>query len=231
MSFLSNIFSLGTSNNPAPAPVAAPIPPALETVPANPPTPIAPTDTSPLAAFSNVWETAPAEKTPEGMFANLDPAKVMESAKKVNFTGGVTPEQMQAIVGGGEGAIKAFTESMNLVAQSVYAQSALATTKIVEQALGKAQASYDERIPGMVKKFSSSESILAANPLMTNPAIQPLVGALQEQLMRKNPNATSSEIQQQVSDYFAALGTTFAPKPAVPKNQQGRQEQDWSSFF
>jgi hypothetical protein len=191
-------------------------------------------DASPLAAFTDIWQT-PTNTDPnanQSIFANLDPAKVRESAAKVNFTGGVNPDQLKAIAAGGEGAVKAFQDVLNAVAQGVYAQSTLANVKIVEQALGKAQETYDARIPGMVKKLSSSESLVAENPLLANPAVQPLVGALQQQLIQKNPNATSAEIQRQISDYFSALGQSFAPKAATPANQRGgRKEDDWSLFL
>jgi len=188
---------------------------------------------SPLAAFQDIWQTPTTQEgTPQALFANLDPQKVMESARKVDFAKGISPEQLQAIAAGGEGAVKAFAESMNSLAQSVYAQSAIATTKIVEQALGKAQEQQDARLPGMFKKLSSTENLQAANPLLSNPAIQPLVGALQEQLVRKNPNATAGEIQQQVSDYFAALGTSFAPKaPAPAGGNRKAKDEDWSAFL
>jgi len=189
---------------------------------------------TPLAQFDKIWETAPNPngEAPASLFAGLDPAKVMESAKKVNFTQGITQEQLAAIAAGGESAIKAFQEGINNVAQTVYGQSAVATAKIVEQALNRAQEQYDAKLPTMVKKFSANESLLASNPLLSNPAIQPLVGALQEQLVRKNPNASSAEIQQQVTDYFSQLGTVFAPKPAEPKGSQAAKKvEDWSSFL
>ena len=202
-------------------------PPQQQSMPTVPATPLDP--------FKDVWQTA---KTPEGsetqgMFANLDPQKLMESARKVNFSGALTPENMQKIQAGGQEAITALTESLNSVAQTVYAQSALATTKIVEQALNKQKEQYAAELPGMVKRHSTSESLLSNNPLLQNPAIQPLVGALQEQLIRKNPNATGAEIQQQVMDYFAALGNTFAPKPAAPSASQKKaaEAEDWDKFF
>ena len=121
---------------------------------------------------------------------------------------------------------------MNSVAQTVFAQSALATTKIVEQALTKQQEQFDARLPTLVKKFSANENLPANNPLLSNPAIQPLVGALQEQLVRKNPNASAAEIQQQVNDYFTALGNTFAPKPtAAPNAGKVKDSEDWEKFL
>ena len=213
----------GTDNNGV-VPAGGQTPPVTQTT----------EEVSPLAQFADVWKTP---DTPPGesaaVFAGMDPTKVMESARRVDFSKAITEEQVSQIAQGGEGAVKAFTQAMNSVAQTVYGQSALATAKMVEQALGKAQEQYDAKIPGLVKKLNANESLAASNPMLQNPAVQPLVGALTEQLTRKNPNATSAEIQQQVTDYFAALGNSFAPTPkesATTKTVKGGQT-DWSNFL
>lgn len=198
-------------------------------VPTQPTEPVSPLDT-----FKDIWQT-PANSVPDSdgtMFGSVDPQKLMESATKVDFAKAISPEQMQAIAGGGEAAVKAFAESMNKVAQTVYAQSAFATTKIVDQALAKAQTSFDSRLPSLVKKLSVNESLQDNNPLLSNPALVPVVSALSEQFVRKNPNATSADIQSQINDFFAALGTSFAPKPVQSASSKAKTKQeDWSAFF
>lgn len=191
---------------------------------------------SPFDGFKDLWSTptTPTEgNTP--MFAGVTPETLMASAGKVDFAKAVTPEQMQAIAAGGQGAVEAFAQSMNKIAQTVYAQSAFATTKIVDQAMARQQDQFAKQLPSMVKKFSVNENLQDQNPLLSNPALTPLVSALSDQLVRKNPNATSSEIQQQVNDYFSALGITFAPKPpetaASKAAQKAAAAEDWSSFF
>jgi hypothetical protein len=192
---------------------------------------------SPLDTFKDVWQT-PAnvqDSTAGPMFEGVDPKKLMESAGRIDFAKVITPEQMQAIAGGGDQAVQAFAQAMNKVSQSVYAQSAFATTKIVDEAIARQQENFAKQLPSMVKKFSVNENLQTNNPALSNPALTPLVSALSEQLVRKNPNATSAEIQAQVSDYFAALGTTFAPKVQETPGQRGAnraaKQEDWSQFF
>lgn len=187
---------------------------------------------SPLANFKDIWNTPATDPNAnQSLFANLDPQKLMESARKVNFSQVITSDALTKIQAGGPEAMQALAESMNLVAQQVYAQSALATTKIVEQALTKSNEARDAQLPTLVKKFSANESILAKNPLLTNPAVQPIVGALQEQMIRKNPNATSAEIQQQVNDYLTQFATMFAPKPVEAKSTGNNSDTDWDKFM
>lgn len=191
---------------------------------------------SPFDGFKDLWSTptTPADSNAP-MFSGVDPQKLMESAGKVDFAKAVTPEQMQAIAAGGEGAVQAFAASMNKIAQTVYAQSAFATTKIVDQAMTRQQENFAKQLPSMVRKFSVNENLQTENPLLSNPAITPLVSALSEQLVRKNPNATSAEIQQQVNDYFSQLGTAFAPKPpetpASRAAQKAAKSENWDDFL
>lgn len=246
-----NIMNLFRSE-PAPATPATPTTPAANSPSqaANPGTPLPGTQASdktapngvvptasPLDSFKDIWQTpdnAKADPSPE-VFANVDPQKLMESASKIDFKKVISAENLQAISSGGEAAVTAFAEAMNKVAQTVYAQSAFATTKIVDQALAKAQEGYDTRLPALIKKLSVNENLQDQNPLLSNPALTPLVSALSEQLVRKNPNATASEIQQQVNDYFAALGTSFAPKPpetpASRAASKAAKQEDWSAFL
>lgn len=187
---------------------------------------------SPLDAFNKIWETENTPSPDQNIFANFDPAKITEAAKKADFTKQLNQETLQQIQAGGPEAVQAMMQALQSVAQSVYANSTISNVKMMEQALAKQAAQYESRLPSMVKKLSANESLLAANPLLSNPAVQPLVGALQEQLVRKNPNATAAEIQQQVADYFSALGNTFGQKPADPsKTAKVPKSEDWESFF
>lgn len=119
------------------------------------------------------------------MFANVDPQKLMEAARKTDFSKAISSNQLEAIAGGGQEAVAAFASAMNSVAQTVYANSALATTKIVEQALMKAQQQYDAKIPGLIKRQTVSDTLRTENPMFSNPAVQPLISALEAQLAVK----------------------------------------------
>lgn len=187
---------------------------------------------SPLDAFKDLWNTpvTPPGELPQSMFGNMDPAKVLESARKVDFAKSTPPELMARIEKGGPDAMVALQQVMNHVSQGVYANSAIATTKIVEQAQAKAQADFLAQLPSLVRKFSANENLRTENPLLNNPAVQPLVGAMTEQLSRKFPNATSAEIQTQVNGYFDAISSAFAPKP-VQSPAEKSAAADWSKFL
>jgi hypothetical protein len=203
--------------------------------PATPPTPQTQLDpnASPMDAFKDIWQTPtttdPNQNAP--MFANLDPKKLMESAKTVDFSKSLNAETLQKIQAGGADAVAALTESLNTVAQTVYAQSAFATTKIVEQALERQQTQLAAQLPTMVKSQQASENLMANNPVFNNPAVQPLVQAAREMMIRKFPQATSAEISNQVEGYFKALGSSLAPAPTQASTAKSSQDMDWDKFL
>lgn len=188
---------------------------------------------APFDAYKDVWNTKPDPNANKTVFADADPNKMMETARQVDFAKVLKPEQLQAISKGGPEAMEAFAQSLNSVAQTVYGQSAFATTKIVEQALARNKETTDKQMADMMKKFSTNEGLQASNPLLNNPAIKPIAEAITDQLIRKNPNATSSEIQTQVNDFFTAMGQNFAPKPASTQSSSSSRNDDfdWSKFL
>lgn len=192
------------------------------------------TPQSPLDAIGDIWNTKQTPGTEQKpIFAGFDPAKVMESARKVDFSKAITPTQLEAIGKGGAEAVKAFAEALNSVSQTVYAQNAMATTQIVERALTEQDARYQANLPSMVRKFSANENVRTENPLLSHPAVQPLVPALTEMFTRKNPNASSTEIAEQVGDYFNRLGTVFAPVAPKSRDQLASEasQTDWDKFL
>ena len=238
----------------APAGPAAPINPAVAGNPAmsapgntapsgplpgstaNPTVPVTPEVLAgPLDKLAEIWTPGKDVKeipNPGDMFNNIDPAKIAEAAGKIDFTSVASAEQLQKIQAGGSDAMATMMQVMNQVAQSAYARSAVATTKIVQSALTQAAESNDARLPSLIKKHSVNEGLLSNNPLMANPAVAPLVQALQETLVRKNPGATAQEIQEQINGYFAGLSTAFAPvAPVTAASKKAKQGEDWSAFF
>jgi len=195
-------------------------------------------DATPLDQFSELWKNDPTDPNapkPNGIFNNVDPKKFMEAAGKIDFTKVITPEQLQSISQGGESAMSAFAAALNSVAQTTYAQSAFAATKITEQALARAKDNLLAELPQHMKKHTVSENLRAENPVFQNPAVQPIISALEAQLTVKFPQASAGEITTMAKQYVEALGTSFAPKPTANTSANGkpgaREETDWSTFL
>lgn len=253
MSIFSSIFG---SNNPAAAAPAAQagagqpgnIPPNPSqvpatsgatapngTVPAGTPAPAAAENASPLDQFKDIWQPAENATEPQPLI-NVDPKSLAEAAKKTDFAKMITPEQLQAIGQGGEAATAAFVQAMNQVAQGVYAQSAFATTKIVEQAVSKAREQFQAEIPAHVKKLNVSESLRNENPAFSHPAASPILGAIEAQLTQKHPNASAAELSNMAKQYLEQFANVVtAPQKAAEADAANKKasagETDWSNFL
>lgn len=187
------------------------------------------TPESPLDKFNDIWETDATKTSEQPMFA-ADPEKIMAAARQQDFSKLIKPEQLQAITQGGEGATKAFVEAMNSVAQATYAQSAMATTKLIEAALSKQESKINSSLPDMIKRHRVGESLIDENPALKHAAAQPIISALQQQLVQKYPNATSTEIQSLVNEYMINLSKAFIPEKKESSESKSN-DVDWGTFL
>lgn len=221
----------GANSEPAtPAPATAA---ATQTAPAaSPATPAAPVENlSPMDTFKDLWNT-PANQgvdttLPANMFAGVDPTKMLEAARKVDFSKSIPPEVIAKITAGGPEAAQAFAQALNDVSQRSYAQSSFAATKIVEQALSKFEEGMNNRLPGTMKKLQVSESLRESNPALSHPAAAPIVQALQNQFTTQFPNASAAEIRQMATDYLTQFAGLVTPKTTTATTP----EEDWGGFF
>lgn len=169
---------------------------------------------SALDAFKHLWDNDPNKKPDSNVLFNIDQAKLIEAAKKDSYTSGVTKEQMAAIAQGGEAAVTAFMEALNTVAAEVYAKAAFVSTKLVEDGIGTASQRLDSRLPGMIKKHQVRDDLRSENPAFSHPAMKPVIQALENQLVTKYPDATSTELRSLAIDFLEGMSNQIA----APKN-------------
>lgn len=204
---------------------------------------------APLDPFAKLWDPLSKEELDVrnagniGIdFENVDAKKMMEAAQRVDFTQVLTPEMRAQLAGGGEDAVRATIEAMNIVTQASYGQSALAASKMIGAAVKQAEARVAERIPELVKAAIISGNLAKSNPVFNNPAVKPIVEGLKSQMMLKFPNSTDSELTKMAEDYFMAVSGSFTVDPsksaASPtgktqkqKNLSGGKDDDWDAFF
>ena len=206
---------------------------------------------APLEPFSKLWDPPTAEEIEKqnknsGIdFENVDPAKMMEAAKKVDFTQILTPEMQQAIAKGGEEGMKATLLAMNAVNQLSYGQSALAASKMIGAAVRQAKADVSAQIPALVKAAVISSNLEKSNPLFQNPAVKPIVDGLKRQLLTKFPDSTDAQLTEMAQQYFGGVASELGfTKPVSnsssnnsgdakgkKKNMTGKGEENWEDFF
>lgn len=243
-SVMENIFGNSRMAAPPPqAPVSNSIntPPQMTTaaspgtspngvIPANGANPPEGGEVSPLKKFADVWNTTPEDPNkPNGPQA-LTSDQMLEAASKVDFTKVIDQSMLQKITAGGEGAVEALAAILNKQSQTVYGQSTVVAQKLIEKAVSDAEARFAAQIPTLVKKQSLRESLGKDNPAFKDPAVAPLIQAIQAQLAEKHPGASVSELQELAQEYFTGAAEAFRPtrKPVVnPKDAPT----DWESYL
>ena len=191
---------------------------------------------SPLANFADLWKNDDkgAAQGQEDQLFNIDPAKLQEAVAQTNFSQVITPEIKQKLAAGGEDAIAASLEAMNKVAQATYAHSTIATTKIVEQAMEKMASKHQKQMEDLLKRTQVSDNLRSENPLLSNPAVDPLLKALEFQFTQKYPNSSAQEITQKAKDYLSGFAAMFAAQgnqQQKPDEKPRSGEYDFSSFL
>lgn len=206
--------------------------PGNPTVPAgSPPAPAA----SPMDQFNELWQPAAVDPATNQPLINIDPKQLAEAARKTDFAKIIQPELMARVQAGGEDGSMAMMQMLNQVAQGVYAQSAFASSKMVEQAVAKAREQFNSDIPAHVKKLQVSDTLRSENPIFNHPAASPILGAVESQLTVKYPNASASEITTMAKQYLEGFATAVtAPATAKAASDaaavKSKTETDWTTF-
>lgn len=238
MSIFQNLF--GGNTTPAPAPAPAPTqssmnnPGAGQTDPNNPTIPPNATPPDPLESFKSLWEveTDPNKQVQSSeVYGQIDPKKVFESANKANFARVITPELMQAAQQGGEAGVNAMITAMNTIAQQVFAQSTLAATKLIDNAIGKNREQIFNEIPQHITKSLVTNQLRLDNPVLNNPAVAPIISAIESQLVTKFPQATPAEVTKMAQQYILNLSSVLNPQAPTIQEPKKPNEDDWTSFL
>lgn len=178
-----------------------------------------PQKASPLDDFKDLWSNPPVDpanpkKGPPTL--NTDPQKIAEAAKKLNFSRSVDPALVQKALAGDQ---QAFMNVLNNVAQQTFALAAQAATQVVGRHTDNVREHIMSELPSHLKSFAAQDNLLSENPAFSNPAVQPLVLAVQEQLARKFPEATSDQLRKHAIKYLQQVGAIIS----APSSAEGEQ--------
>lgn len=188
---------------------------------------------SPLDKFKDLWQpvqTDPNAPKPNGP---VTAEQIMEAAGKVDFTKVLSQEDLGKIAAGGNDAIAALSSVLNRTMQTSYGHSALAATKLVEQAVSQAEERFAAKLPSLINNQSSKNALLSDNPAFKNPAVSPIVEMIHSQLTEKFPNSTPTEIAQMAKEMMSGAAQVFNPNStqATASTSKQSQGEDWSTYL
>lgn len=177
---------------------------------------------SPLDGFAELWKTN-ANSDPTGSedpftqpLFSTDPAKIREAASQMNFLNAVPPELMQKAMSGNEP--QAFMQVMNVVAQQALATALQVSTQTVEQAGSKIGERFNKTLPGRFKDLQINSS-QPSNPVLSHPAVQPMLSMVRNQIKMANPDATPQQVNQMAEDYLGKFASALSPEASEPSGQ------------
>jgi len=195
---------------------------------------------SPLEEFHKLWEPVtgpdgkPASTTKEPLF-NVDPKQVMEAASKTDFKSVATAEELAKVAAGGQDGVAAMMDIMQKLATNVYANAAVAATKIAESGITKALSQAEQRLPQVIRQQQFGDSLVTKNPALQDPAVRPIIESVKAQMTQKYPNATPSELQEMAERYMQAAADAFNPakQEELRRQQQqaAKENENWDIYF
>lgn len=188
---------------------------------------------SPTDKFKDLWQTDPnAQSNNNQPNFKLNPEQLQNVTGKMDFTKSLKQEDMAAIAQGGEGAVAALGNILNSFGRELFGANAQFASHLTETGYNSASKIIDQGLPGVVRSQMTAQQLYASNPKLKDPALQPLVGALQGQFSAKHPNASPQEINDMVSEYFTTVvGGAFAKPEDTSAKDKYNQAADFSSFL
>ena len=185
---------------------------------------------SPTDKFKDLWDTSNQQHNQAPNF-KLNPEQLQKVTGGMDFTRNLNREDLAAIAQGGEAAITALGNVLNNFGREVFGASAQFSSHMTESGYNSASKIIDQGLPGAIRSQITTQQLYASNPKLKDPALQPLIGAMQSQFSAKHPNATPQEIQDMVSDYFTTVvGGAFA-KEEPQQDNKANAAADFSGFL
>jgi hypothetical protein len=188
--------------------------------------------TSPIDEYNNLWQTPKTnpEETPQE--ETLTPEKMFEAAGKVDFTKILDQAEVAKIEGGGKDAMQAMVKLLNRTAQATYGQSMVAAKKLVDTAVENASSKFSSKVPDLLRNQTAQSEIYKANPALNNPALAPIIEAIQSQLSKHNPSASAEDLKNSSMKVLQNFANLISPvsKDSTDSKTKGKskqKEEDW----
>lgn len=191
---------------------------------------------SPLAPFEKLWETpdtgsngAPKDPFSEPLFAT-DPVKIKEAASQMDFVAQLPQELVQKAMSGQDP--QAFMQVINGVAQAALATALQVSTGTMEQAGTKLGQRFKSALPDSIRDVQVNSQV-SSNPILNNPAVQPMLKMARNQIKMMNPGMSPQDIQQQAEQLFLSMAKEMigADPASQPPVDPSKKTTDWDTWL
>lgn len=184
-----------------------------------------------LDQYKDLWKTPDSQGQPSAdpfsaPLFNSDPAKLREAVSKTDFTAGVPPEVMQKVLQGGDP--QALMQVINHVAQQGLSMSLQLGTGLTEQAGATLSQRFKAEMPKQIGEYQLKTQT-PTNPILSNPAAEPMLQMARTQFRMLHPDKTPTEINGMAEKYLTDFAQSLAPGKEAASGGSGEQNQgmDW----
>jgi hypothetical protein len=200
------------------------------------------TEKSPVETHKDFWQP-PEVKKDENPPVVLDTKSLLEAAVKTDFSRVIDKETVAKVAKGGDEAVEAMLQLANQIGQAAYGQSLVSTQKMIDKAVQEATTKVNSSLPGQVKRETLNTMLTQDNPNFTNPLVEPVVQAIQNQLANKYPNSSVNELQAMAKEILGGVAGLINPpskddgkgskdsKGNQQNNNNSDKDEDWSSYL
>ncbi len=193
---------------PAPAPMAPVNQGANPANVANQPSGTAangPAQPIPLDEFNDLWKDAPVDPKNVDPFStpllNMDQTKFNETVSKLNFTDGITQEQVaKAMQDPGE-----FLKLLNSTAQKAFAASTQLSTNAIEGSHKTNNERINQTLGSKIKAHQVTET-RSDNAILNHSAAAPILDSIKQQILAKNPSLSAQQVHAKAEKMLTDLG-------------------------
>lgn len=165
---------------------------------------------SPLEKFADLWKVDPNAKAPTSITPNMsiDPAKLLELSKGIDFTKALNPEQLANAAKGDPVALAAI---INAAGQAGFAHSTNITANLIQTAFAQQEKTLvGEYLPKMLRENAIRDTVRNGNEIFQHPAVAPVVSMLEAAITAKYPAATPAEIKAHTDTWMQGLASAIA---------------------
>lgn len=247
MAFLANLWSKQPAT-PTPAPAVevpgAAGPASKQQAPANPGAnpsamttpatgaPAAPGPIPELDGFRDLFKpkavdpNAPKRPTlADPILAPLDPAAFQQQVQNANFAASIPKDILTKAAAGDADALAA---AINHAAQSGFAAATQLSHGLVEHgartAAERGNADLDVRMRNQQIRMHNPD-----NPVLRDPAVAPVVGAIKSQIAQQNPSMSAEQVTQAAEQYFQNMAVALT-KPTPEQTAATVADKSKSNF-
>lgn len=168
---------------------------------------------SPLDTFKDIWQPPKDAKGEPIVQANPlaqplitnDPVKFAEQARKMNFAAGLEPALVAKALGGD---VDSLMQVLNQTSQNAFMSAAQLSTSMVEGATKTNNSRFESVLEQKFKEYLVGQE-RTANPILSHEAVSPMLDMAKQQLMRKHPDKSASEIQQMAETMMGNFAEAF----------------------